>query len=339
MRLGWSKFRVVGQPALAMAALLVLAVANPAYADVITYSPVGSGTTYVVTYDNASIGGNLANVESAFGYVVNEYQNLFKNVATINVNVQFGPNVLGESNSRLLGFTNYATAVSALQSVQATYGPNANLATALANLPVNDPTGGGSYVYTSAEAKALGLSSISGSDGTITFGNGVAYTFDPNNRQVAGAFDFIGVAEHELSEVMGRIPILGTNFGGPTISYDINDLYRFTAPGVRSLNPNDTGVYLSLNNGATILTGFNPNNGGDVDDYGGSVGSLATDPYNAFASPGQGHAITSADIANMNAIGWINTTQTPVPGALVLAMTGLASFGTFGWLTRRRKND
>ncbi len=66
----------------------------------------------------------------------------------------------------------------------------------------------------------------------------LTYTFDPNNRGTGG-FDFIGVAEHELSEIMGRLPGLGNDFGltdGPL--YMANDLFRYTAPGVLKPQPN-----------------------------------------------------------------------------------------------------
>ncbi|MBV9200850.1 MAG: hypothetical protein JO320_05860 [Alphaproteobacteria bacterium] len=57
-----------------------------------------------------------------------------------------------------------------------------------------------------AEAKALGLraANTSGIDGWVGFSSAADYTYDPDNRAVAGAYDFIGVAEHEIAEVMGR---------------------------------------------------------------------------------------------------------------------------------------
>jgi|SRR5579871_20441 len=288
---------------------LLLIVGAPAWADLMI-NP---------TFDTASFiaaGFNVAQVESAFNYAASEFDNLYTNNIHVNITVTAGNTGLGGSNTQLLGFLNYAGTRAAL--VQDYSGlnptdftpPTAVKTTALANLPGADPTAGGSFVFAKAEAKALGLVPDDlTKDGTFTFSNAQPYTFDPNNRQVAGEFDFIGVAEHEISEIMGRIPILGANFGRGH-SYDINDLYRFTAPGVRSLNPNDTGVYLSYDNGNTNVQGFNPHNGGDVDDYNGST---ATDPFNAFTGPNQGHALNGVDEANMELLGYDVGQQPAVP--------------------------
>ncbi len=82
---------------------------------------------------------------------------------------------------------------------------------------------------TTAQGKALGTVAAHdpASDGTFTFGEGFTYTFDPLNRAVVGAFDFIGLAEHEISEIMGRIPGLGSLVLG-TPTFLPHDLFRYT---------------------------------------------------------------------------------------------------------------
>src|SRR4029079_16038629 len=99
-----------------------------------------------------------------------------------------GTGTLGQSNTSLLGPRTYAQVRTDLIA-DAT---SADDGTANASLPSSpDPTGGGVFLYSRAEAKALGfIASDSTTDGTFTFGARFTYTFDPTNRAVAGSFDF-----------------------------------------------------------------------------------------------------------------------------------------------------
>ena len=166
--------------------------------------------------------------------------------------------------------------------------------TSAQDVPATDPSGGSaSWCESIAESMAIGIlpancfstPTCSPYVPTITFGV-QPYTFNPSDRTVTGDYDFIGVAEHEMSEVIGRLP--GLDQSG---FYTLNDLFRYTAPGVRNLTAYTAGAYLSIDGGTTNLVLFNTVGGADAQDY----ASPTPDSFNAFASPGVTDPITTAE--------------------------------------------
>lgn len=290
-------------------------------------APLAQALTFNVSYDS-SVSSAPSGFTSAFQNAVVFYQNTFTNPININLNVGWGEvngqtlgsGSLGASSSYFVNY-DYATVRTALSNVSAP-----------GYLPASDPTNGRSIDVNTANAKALGLSTFSGphsSDGGVGFDSTAAWTFDPNNRAVTGAYDFIGVAMHEISEVMGRSSALVPSCtGGSTCSESLLDLFRYSAPG--QLDLTGTNAYLSLDGGKSQINTFNGDSTkGDLGDWAGSP----TDAYNYAVGKNQLLSISGGDNAELTAMGYTLATPVPIPDSFILLLSAL---GLSGLIARRR---
>ena len=314
----------------------------------VSMSPV-QGMIINATYDSTVTSQtNAAQIESAFADAIQTFEDLYTNPITVDVTVHYQTGIgLAQSTTELTGNPAYSDLVNAL-SASATTDEDSN---SITSLPANDPTPSGTWWIANAQAKALGpiggfdyVQSFPDGDGSIYFESTNSYTFDPTNRAVMKKYDFIGVAEHELSEVLGRGYGLGTLNGG----YIPYDLFRFIGHGVRSLSTSDTNVYFSINDGVTSLKDFNiPGNGGDIQDW---ASGATPDSFDAFASPGDELVLSSADLTALDILGYnlnfhppnltgteltngtfeINFTNAPGLGFVVLTSTNI-SLPVSGW--------
>jgi hypothetical protein len=269
-----------------------------------------------------------SSARSAFAMAAANYQNLFTDPVQVNITVQTGTTGLGSSSTPLLGVLNYGSTRTALLN---DYAANPSAARTTASGPggsintTTDPTSGGNFFFARADAKALGLiASDATTDGTFTFNRTLSYTF--NNTAAPGKFDLVGVAEHEISEIMGRISCLGSLCGANNfLPYE---LFRYQGAGLRGITSNGAGNFFSINNGTLDLKDYNNAalNGGDAQDW-ATVGPTfdPTDMANFSTGPDQAHSISSVDITAMNVIGW-DTQAVPAPpighGFLVFLAAG-----------------
>src|SRR5262249_22424330 len=207
--------------------------------------------------------------ENAVTFAAQQYDDLFSDPIHVNINVSSvpGTSILGQSSTFInqISYANLRTAV-----INDAKSPDDKTVTGPGgDLPATDPlstTTAANYWLATAQSKALGITpDNSVTDGTVTFGAGFAYTFDPNNRAVSGDIDFIGVAEHELSQVMGRFGISGGTVGITPNSYTLLDLYSYNSANSR--HAVGLGGNFSIDNGNTLLKAFNGVSGGDTRDW------------------------------------------------------------------------
>jgi autotransporter passenger strand-loop-strand repeat protein len=259
-----------------------------------------------VTYDS-SVASAPAAFTTAITYVVNLFDSLFANPVSVNIDVGYGEiggqslssGVLGASETYRdpLGYSQAANAVKA-------NGASAAQQAAYATLPTQSPLSGGTLWLATAQEKALGLLSASANiDGYVGFSSAYPFSYSATATPAQNQYYFVGVVEHEFSEIMGRVSFLGDTINGTT-SYSIMDLFRYSAPGVRDLTakpPVANTAYFSTDSGNTNLGNWNTKPSGDLGDWAASAGK---DAYLAFSPGGQINSVTPIDLALMNVLGW-----------------------------------
>ncbi|WP_439409333.1 NF038122 family metalloprotease [Bradyrhizobium sp. DASA03076] len=132
----------------------------------------------------------------------------------------------------------------------------------------------------------------------------------------------VGVALHELTHAMGRVP-----YGSAP---DVFDLFRFTSPGVHLFQGGATApaAYFSLDNGTTKLADYGQSS--DPSDFLNSGVQGPNDPFNEFYTGTTYQGLTAIDLKQLDALGFHLTNNSPVvieqAGATSLVQVGANYF-------------
>ncbi len=271
--------------------------------------------------------GVLAQAGSARGVeAVGTYVNALQATGTTNLDFSLTmPNVVASNTT----FSNTNGAVDAIIS-----GPRPDgtgVALPLERVLDDDRLNNNSFLAANTSTlKAVGLQgTTSASDAGITFSSDFAFDFDPTDGVTAGAFDFIGIAIHEIGHALGFVSGVdvydfNTGFGGDIGQFAIMgalDLFRYSqesaALGVLdwAVGGDDdptTASYFSLDGGATNLFGdafFSTgaaNGDGRQASHWRDVAAGATQRgiMDPTISRGIESIITGLDLAAFDAIGW-----------------------------------
>ena len=195
----------------------------------------------------------------AVAQVVQLYETLSSNNVTVNITFQWGAlaSSVGADNNGGGGglIFNYA------QILNLMHGDENSRVQKLAfgALPNTDPTGSNNFSLSVAEAEALGLSaSTVNSLYTQVYGSAPpGATVEFNSTSSWTYNEFFNAAAHEISEIMGRVALVGVVYSGPGSPngpetneplYAPLDLFRY-APSGRL----DTAFGISTNNNVALF--------------------------------------------------------------------------------------
>ncbi len=207
-----------------------------------------------------------------------------------------------------------------------------------------------SLALTRSNAKALGLTidsngnavNYAARDGAITFSDTFTFDFDPSDGIRSDAFDFIGVAIHEIGHALGfvsgvdsydaRTNATGTVTSGSlenTVVMNSLDLFRYSADSLAySTSVNDWSTstsekYFSIDGGRSQLFGDSRLSTGRANGDGQQASHWKDSPrgveqlgiLDPTSARGQMQEVTALDLSAYDAIGWnVNVDTLVNPG-------------------------
>ncbi len=338
-----------------------------------TAAAATGSATAAPTFNFSFIAGTSMQAQQGFIAAAALWSSHLTDDVTINLTVGFNPlapGILGQAQSaqQLYSYTDFRTGLAADASTMADatavgHLPGGNSFGMLLNRTANSPNGAGSALpyldndgdannrgvrITTAEAKAIGLgvmpqtlsNCIGTCDGFIQFSSNFTFDFNPNDGIALNAFDFVGVAAHEIGHTLGFISgvdILdinssGTFFNDNQFTYVSGlDLFRYSADsaaqGVIDWTADTRNKYFSIDGGATpgpqFSTGTVHGDGRQASHWKDNLFIGLMDPT---AGMGERLSISGNDLLAMDVIGW-DVPAIPEPSTYAMLGAGLLLLG------------
>jgi hypothetical protein len=297
----------------------------------------------LTTDEDAAIDAAIANVEANIASPNNITVSIYFN----SMNSGLGESVTSAVEPTYLQYYSaYAAVATSADQLEAL----ASLGPAPTSLSPGNPVNGNpDMIITTAEARNLEFDAPGGinssnsddlvnGDGTYDGAIGLYTSITSPPNSLSGNYSLQAVATHEIDEVLGiggtgsTIPAPGNPLTDPVGDLD---LYRYSAPGVRSYSNTQTTspyAYFSIDNGTTALSYFNQTQGADYADWLSNPipAGYPAQIQDAFGQPGADLTLGPNEIAAFSAIGY---EVAPEPSTMALVGFGLLGFG----LVRRRQ--
>lgn len=275
-----------------------------------TFSSATVGLTIKPVYEsNINNSSNSSGIKNAINNAIQIYQNEYSDNITVNIQFGYG-SILGSSCDGIAGSEGAAIwvaySLTQLKSALSKQAQSLDDIAAIASLSANNfPMSVSSILINSAQQKALGLRAANDTaiDSYICLSSAKAWDFDVKDGISSGTLDMTGVTIHEIGHSLGRVSSLP---GGsiPTLM----DLYRFRAPGVRSLSSFEA-AYFSVDNGETNLENFAT----DPSQEACSWVAKSGDSFSYAAYGGVINTLTAVDYVLIDVLGYTPKAYTSAP--------------------------